>query len=96
MQLAVHVHCATLSLCHTWTSFCAQEDGTEETDGLLAAGADRVVDTDSGQAAGAALAVDEETDAATARTATGGLTDANEEVCLKSEEHSAEVRLSNR
>lgn len=73
-----------------------QEDGTEETDRLLAAGADRVVDEDGEHASGAALAVDEEDDGAIARTATGRRADAAEEVCLFLELHVASFRVSNR
>jgi hypothetical protein len=77
-------------------SCCLQEDGTEETDRLLAAGADRVVDEDGRHAAGAALVVDEEEDVATARTAIGRRADAAEEVCLFLELHVASFRVSNR
>ena len=82
--------CAPHSACccsmHRATkSFCSQEDGTEESDRLLAAGADRVVDEDSEHVAGAALAVDEEDDVAIAHTATGRHTNATDEVWLNSE-----------
>ena len=76
-------------------SCCLQEDGTEETDRMLAAGADRVVDKDSEHAAGAALAVDEEDGVASARTATGRHTNATKEVCLFLQLHLAESQLSN-
>jgi hypothetical protein len=85
-----------LPLRHMLRSCCLQEDGSEEADRLLTAGADRVVDEDGEHAAGAALAVDEEDDVATARTATGRHTNATEEVCLNLEVHSAKFRVSNR
>lgn len=57
----------------SYFSCCLLQDGTEESDRLVGAGADRVGGEDSGDARVGALAVDEEDDAAEAATAAGGL-----------------------
>lgn len=82
MRPAAHAHHTLSGSCSESLGSPSSQDGTEESDRLVAAGVDRVVDEGSEHAADAALTVDEADDVTGAGAAAGRATDAGEQVLV--------------